>query len=113
MLAQRVLLNSIKINHLYGMTLYYVELSPKTQKRFKDELKIAVYPNIYIGVTYQKLFFLTPLSKEVFKEFSLDNIEDIKSFPSQINFIYKKTNLHFKFNTYQSYEVPYNYLIIR
>jgi hypothetical protein len=66
-----VILNSIKPNHLYGIAMYYVELSLKMQKTFKDELRIAVYPNIYIGITYSKFYFLTPSRKEVFKTYQL------------------------------------------
>ena len=40
------------MNPLYGMKLYYVELSVKTQTRLKGELNGSVYPNIYLGINY-------------------------------------------------------------
>ena len=53
------MLNTIKYNELYGTTLYYVTTYKKTIKVGK-EVEIELPGNIYLGINYDKLYFLTP-----------------------------------------------------
>ena len=51
-LFQKVLINSMKNNELYGMNLFLVEMCNKTVKKLKSELKGLAYPNIYLGINH-------------------------------------------------------------
>jgi hypothetical protein len=74
----------------------------------KRELKGLGVPNIYLGVTFEKLYLLTPSKKEVIKYFPLSKISNIQSYPMQIIFDFMSLRLNLKFLTHQSYEVPHH-----
>ena len=71
-----------------------------------------VQHNIYIGIAVSKICFLTPSHKEIFLEFKIKNIDEIKSYPMELCFTYTKTNCHYRFTTHDSNEVfiPFIYL---
>ncbi|KAM3146817.1 hypothetical protein pb186bvf_000971 [Paramecium bursaria] len=103
-LAQQMAMNSTKSNILYPICLFYVNTYAKTLL-WMQQLGQKMFPNIYLGISLDKLYFFDPKRKQEFRSFSFKQIISIKSFPSQIIFEIENQKHPIRLDTYQSYEI--------
>lgn len=52
-------------------------MTDKTRTALKSELKGVTFPNVYLGINYQKLFLLTPSKKEVIISYPIQRVSDV------------------------------------
>lgn len=99
-----VILNTIKANPLLGLTLFFVETYHKSLVWMK-KLGLEIYPNIYLGVGFQSLYFIGPSRKEIFRVFDFKTIKSVKSYPLAIVFSFDNFKDEVRFNTSESLAV--------
>ncbi len=61
--------------------------------------------NIYLGIKYDAIYFLSPSKKEILRSYSYDDIDNVEPFPKSINIKIKSDNIEFIFKTGQSFEI--------
>ena len=83
-----MVLNSIKFNFLFGVTLYHVQTYKKTLQEAK-EAGIELSTSIWLGIRYDSVLFLTPSRKEKTKEFRHEEISEINVYPTAIILVVK------------------------
>jgi uncharacterized protein YjbI with pentapeptide repeats len=76
----QVVMNSIKFNPLFGVTLYNVLTYKATLQEAKLK-NINLTNSIFLGVRYDSILFLTPSMKDRTKEVPLEQVTDIQVYP--------------------------------
>lgn len=99
LLAQQVVLNSIKFNTLFGVSQYHVQTYRKTMKDAKLE-GFNLSSSIWLGIKHDKIMFLTPTRKDKIREYFLEQLDLIKVFPTSIILGIKGDKVReYRFNT--------------
>lgn len=81
------------------------EKHAKEDSANKDKVYSDLPNNIYLGVKYDKIIFLTPSKKELIRTFSHHDIQKILIYPASIQFKFKQYEMEFRFNTSCGYEI--------
>ena len=71
----------------------------------KEKLYFDLPNNIYLGIKYDRILFLTPSKKELILSFSHYDIDKTSVYPACIKFTFKKYDMDFRFNTSSGYEI--------